>query len=88
MRLIDADALLEKMKKTDRYFNIVFDIEAAPTINVVKSTMTMTLKQNITSILECYFSGFKDELIESCVQRIMEQIERQADIPQAEREGE
>lgn len=47
-----------------------------------------TLKQNITSILECHFSGFKDELIEACVQRIMEQIERQADIPQAEREGE
>ena len=39
----------------------------------------MTLKQNITSILECYFSGFNDELIESCVQRIMEQIERQTD---------
>lgn len=38
----------------------------------------MTLKQNITSILECHFSGFKDELIEACVQRIMEQIERQA----------
>ena len=33
MRLIDADALLEKMKKTDRYFNIVFDIEAAPTVD-------------------------------------------------------
>lgn len=39
----------------------------------------MTLKQNITSILECHFSGFKVELIEACVQRIMEQIERQAD---------
>ena len=47
----------------------------------------MTLKQNITSILECHFSGFKDELIEACVQRIMEQIERQADTPQTEREG-
>lgn len=34
MRLIDADALLEKMKKTDRYFNIVFDIEEAPTIDI------------------------------------------------------
>lgn len=45
----------------------------------------MTLKQNITSILECHFSGFKDELIEACVQRIMEQIERQADTSQTER---
>lgn len=33
MRLIDADALLEKMKKTDRYFNIKFDIEDAPTVD-------------------------------------------------------
>lgn len=46
----------------------------------------MTLKQNIASILECHFSGFKDELIEACVQRIMEQIERQADTPQTERD--
>ena len=45
----------------------------------------MTLKQNITSILECHFSGFKNELIEACAQRIMEQIERQADTPQTDR---
>lgn len=30
-RLIDADALLEKMKRTNRYFSIKFDIEEAPT---------------------------------------------------------
>ena len=57
----------------------------------------MTLEQNITVILETYFSGFRDELIEACAQRIMEQIERQADTPQTdcdhkciqtEREGE
>ena len=45
----------------------------------------MTLEQNITVILETYFSGFRDELIEACAQRIMEQIERQADTPQTER---
>lgn len=33
MRLIDADALLEKMKCTDRYFMIKFDIEKAPTVD-------------------------------------------------------
>ena len=33
MRLIDADALLEKMKCTDRYFMIKFDILEAPTVN-------------------------------------------------------
>ena len=30
-RLIDADALLEKMRRTNRYFSIKFDIEDAPT---------------------------------------------------------
>lgn len=44
----------------------------------------MTLKQNITSILECYFTGFKDEIIEACANRIMEQIERQNDTPQTD----
>jgi hypothetical protein len=47
----------------------------------------MTLEQNITAILESYFSGFKDELIEACVQRIMKQIERQADTPQTDSTG-
>ena len=32
MRLIDADALLEKMERTSRYFQVKFDIEEAPTI--------------------------------------------------------
>jgi len=32
MRLIDADALLEKLRKTDRYFMLKFDIESAPTV--------------------------------------------------------
>ena len=32
MRLVDADALLEKMKRTSRYFQVEFDIEEAPTI--------------------------------------------------------
>ena len=32
MRLIDADALLEDLKKTGRYFQAKFDIENAPTV--------------------------------------------------------
>jgi len=31
-RLIDADALLERLIKTSRYFGLKFDIDAAPTI--------------------------------------------------------
>lgn len=30
-RLIDADALLEKLKGTPRYFDVKFDIEEMPT---------------------------------------------------------
>lgn len=41
MRLIDADALLEKMKKTDRYFNIKFDIEDAPTVDAIEVVKQM-----------------------------------------------
>ena len=33
MRLIDADALLEKLAKTPRYFTVKFDIEEQPTVD-------------------------------------------------------
>ena len=36
MRLIDADAFLERMKGTDRYFSIKFDIENQPTVDAVQ----------------------------------------------------
>lgn len=35
-RLIDANALLEKLKKTSRYFTVKFDIEEAPTVDAVE----------------------------------------------------
>ncbi len=35
-RLIDANALLAKMRKTSRYFSIKFDIEEAPTVDAVE----------------------------------------------------
>ena len=33
VRLIDKDAFLERMKRTDRYFSVVYDIEAMPEID-------------------------------------------------------
>lgn len=33
MRLIDADALIDRMKRTSRFFDVVYDIEEMPTIN-------------------------------------------------------
>lgn len=35
MRLMDKDAFLEKMKRTNRYFDVKFDIEEMPTIDAV-----------------------------------------------------
>ena len=35
-RLIDADALLEKMKRTSRYFDVLFDVEEMPTVDAVE----------------------------------------------------
>ena len=35
MMLIDVDAFLEKMKRTNRYFDVKFDIEEMPTIDAV-----------------------------------------------------
>ena len=34
-RLIDADAFLEKMKRTSRYFDVKFDIEEMTTVDAV-----------------------------------------------------
>lgn len=33
----------------------------------------MTYKENIKAILECYFTGFKEEIIDSACNRILEQ---------------
>ena len=35
-RLIAADAFLEKMKRTSRYFDVVFDVEDMPTVDAVE----------------------------------------------------
>ena len=35
-RLIDADAFLEKMRRTSRYFDVVFDVEEMPTVDAVE----------------------------------------------------
>ena len=35
MRLIDADAFLERMSHTDRFFGVVYDINDSPTVDAV-----------------------------------------------------
>ena len=38
-----------------------------------KVRIKMTHNENITAILECYFTGFKKEIIDSACNRILEQ---------------
>lgn len=50
MRLIDADALKEKMKCTNRYFNIKFDINEAPTIDPETLPIVQELRKQIAEV--------------------------------------
>ena len=44
MRLIDVDAFLEKMKRTSRYFDVVFDVEEMPTVDAVEVVRCLECK--------------------------------------------
>lgn len=69
MRLIDADILKEKMKCTNRYFNIKFDIDESPTIDPETLTIVQQLRaenkslrlffDDITSKPDCNTCGNK-----------------------------
>jgi hypothetical protein len=50
-RYIDADAFLEKMKKTNRYFDVKFDIENFPTVDVVPKSEVDKIFEEIETLL-------------------------------------
>ena len=50
MRLIDADALLEKLRKTDRYFMVKFDIESEPTVELTAAFMRQQSEDELIRI--------------------------------------
>ena len=52
MRPIDADALLEKMQRTSRYFSVVYDVDAMPTLDVAP-----VLHGRWVLLDECYNEG-------------------------------
>lgn len=52
-RLIDADAFLEKMKRTSRYFDVVFDVEEMPTVDAVEVVRCRECKHRGTD--DCIF---------------------------------
>lgn len=54
-RLIDADALLEKMKRTSRYFDVLFDVEEMPTVDAVE----------VVRCRECKYWGDEDGKLQS-----------------------
>lgn len=65
MRLIDADAFLERMSHTDRFFGVVFDINDAPTVDavqVVRCKDCVHWREAVTNdkgFLICHASGME-----------------------------
>ena len=56
-RLIDADAFLEKMKRTSRYFDVAFDVEEMPTVDAVP----------VVRCRECFYYTHVNDKIGKCV---------------------
>lgn len=54
-RLIDADALLKKMKRTNRYFDVLFDVEEMPTVDAVEVVRCRECKHRYTENCPMYF---------------------------------
>lgn len=46
-RIIDANHFLEKMKKTNRYFDVKFDIEEEPTVNLETLPLVQELRREL-----------------------------------------
>ena len=57
-RLIDADAFLEKMKRTSRYFDVALDVEEMPTVDAVEVVRCQDCKFGI------HFGDMEDEWIQ------------------------
>lgn len=54
-RLIDANALLEKMKRTSRYFDVLFDVEEMPTVDAVEVVRCWECKHRYRENCPMYF---------------------------------
>ena len=63
MRLIDADALLEKMKGTPRYFDVKFDIEEQPTAYDVEKVVEQIHDYFCKVIDECEGNEVPHEIL-------------------------
>ena len=50
MRLIDADALKKKMQGTDRYFQIKYDIDEAPTVVILSENVIGLIMAEIEAL--------------------------------------
>ena len=67
-RLIDADAFLEKMKRTSRYFDVVFDVEEMPTVNAVPVSKLEELRDYLYAEDLIFMRGLAElnKLIANC----------------------
>lgn len=67
MRPIDADALKEKMRRTNRYFDVKFDIDEAPTIDAEPVRHGHWIKMfESYACSECYCPADKESLSDYC----------------------
>lgn len=64
MRLVDADALLEKMKGTPRYFDVKFDIEEMPTAYDVEKVVNCIHDYFVQKIDDCEEDIVPHEILE------------------------
>ena len=53
-RLIDADASLEKMKRTSRYFDVMFDVEEMSTVDAVEVVRCQECKHHYWEQEPCH----------------------------------
>lgn len=74
MRLGDLDALSEKMKGTNRYFDIKFDIDEMPTIDPETLPIVKELRAENKKLTEALGDSFAIDLMNK-----LEKVERERD---------
>lgn len=59
IRMINVDDFLKKMKRTNRYFDVKFDIEEMPSIDAVPIAQCMETKEKILSLMDDLIAEYR-----------------------------
>ena len=85
MRLIDADALLEELKKTYKYFDLKFYIEDAPTIKPSGDSGVFIPDISVEQLRNAPLEGVEELLAEGVMRDVLEPSkstdQKSADVP-------